>query len=135
MKTVRGIAADESKGGKVVDGFIIGAKKSIVRYEVDGRLYDSKSEAHQVELGMELNEKLHDILQLNLMAGRSMTPREIVGRIREHGFTVKQVLQAPRYAPLFRSQQAIAELTADHRDDQEKEEVIRDFSHLKLKVA
>lgn len=133
MQTVRGIVADESKGGKVVDGFIIGAKKSVIRYEVDGRLYDTKSEAHSVEIGMELNAKLHETLQLNFMAGRSMTPREIVGRIKEHGFAVKQLLQAPRYAPLFKNQQTIADLTVNV--EQEKEETFRDFSHLRLKVV
>jgi len=132
MKTVRGVVADETKGGKVIDGFIIGAKKSIIRYEVDGRLYDSRAEAYQVEIGMELNVKLHDALQLNLMAGRSMTPREIVGRIKEHGFAVKQLLQTPRYASLFKNQKVLAEIMGSRKEvNQDKEEVVRDFSHLR----
>lgn len=134
MQTVKGTVVDEANGGKVINGIIIGAKKTVVKYEVEGRLYDTKKEAQFVELGHELNAAIYDILGLDLFAktgNRIILPNSVVGIIRDNAIELKKILQKPKYAILFEEQ--VKELKDGSKVQQEKEEVVRDFQHLRIK--
>ena len=105
MNKVKVTAVDEEKGGKVINGQIVGATKTITKYEVEGRLFDSREEANLIEIGHELNANIFDALGLNLFANRTLTPNSIVGLIRDNAVGLKKVLQSPRYWPLFKDQE------------------------------
>lgn len=117
VKAVRTLVPDESKGGRLVDGAIVGVSKPAFRFQIgnDPRLYASKDEAIAVERQQALHAAIHDALNLD-HAASSFTRKDVVSCILANAAKLKSVLQTKRFKDHIKSREISQEKIAPERD-------------------
>ena len=102
IKVVRGTEPDTAHGGKLVDGVILGAKKSVCRWRIknETKLYHDREEAKKAVYTRMLSEELFTAMGFNRDRPRELTPQEIVNRLKHNGHAVKSVLMQAKYRPI-----------------------------------
>jgi len=96
------IEADEENGGRLVAGAIIGARRTVKKWQIDdeAKLYDDRRDAE-----LEIKRRTMHAEFMNLvMAEHNNQPlnaSEVAGFIRRNGKALKAILQERRYADLI----------------------------------
>ena len=103
IKFVRGTEPDQEHGGTMVDGVILGPKKSVCRWRIkdEPRLFYDREDAKKVIQSRMLSEELYKALGFDLDHRPSHNPPEIIQRIKTNGHAIKSVLTHPKYRSII----------------------------------
>jgi len=80
--------------------------KTITKYVAgpNNKEFSNKEEAAIFEATIDFNERVYDILGLDIISQPSITPQGMVTIIRENAMVLKKLLQAPKYVKIFKDQ-------------------------------
>lgn len=105
MKAVWTVVPDTERGGKMVNGSIVGPSKRKRQWIVNEVLVGDKVEAKRTELSAEFNRALYDALQINMRP--ILTKADVIPLVREHAAALKDVLQSKRYASFVQREEEV----------------------------
>jgi hypothetical protein len=89
MKLISVMVADEDNGGKLIGDAIVGARKVIKAWEVDGRICYDRYEALEKDRKSKFRVDVHAALEL---PKRNMTAQEVVDLIVHNEMRLRAVI-------------------------------------------
>ena len=92
ITVVRGTVPDVDKGGRLVDGVLIGPRLSTCRWQIgsDAELFDDRSEAEKELKRREFNQAIFDAVKADLVGVCST--RDFVNIIRNNSRKLRKIL-------------------------------------------
>ena len=99
---LRGMEPDYEKGGKIIDGVMIGPKVSTCRWRIghETRLFDNRPEAEKELKLRQFNLAISHALGV-VCDRTSLTPREMIHSIRIHARELGNVLKDRKFSNII----------------------------------
>lgn len=103
IKVVRVTQPDEDKGGKMVDGAIVGPQMRVNRWRIkdEPHLFDDRRDAEKEIRNRLFTSELFDAMGFVNHRPTQMTPIQIVKLVQRKGKNIKNVLNQQKYAKLL----------------------------------